>query len=49
MPVLYPVVSPLHNKEAVESIVKTYCEKLTCEQVPKIPREGVVLVHTLKN
>ena len=44
MPVLYPVVSPLHNKEAVESIVKTYFEKLKCKQVPKVPREGVVLV-----
>lgn len=44
MPVLYPVAAPLHNKEAVERIVKTYCKTLNVERVGNIPPEGVVLV-----
>lgn len=44
MPILYPVVSPLHDKEKVEKVVETYSETLKLEPVFKVPREGIVLV-----
>ena len=43
MPVLYPVAAPLHDKEAVERIVKTYCKPLNVE-CGNVPSEDVVLV-----
>lgn len=44
MPVLYPVLSPLHKKEKVEKIIEIYSKKLQCNRVSEVPREGVVLV-----
>lgn len=44
MPVLYPVVSPLHDKQQVEMVIETYREKLKCELVSEVPRDGIVLI-----
>ena len=44
MPVLYPVVSRLHDRDTVEKIIKTYCKTLQVDSVSDIPREGVVFV-----
>ncbi len=44
MPDLYPVVSPLHEREEVEKIIELYSKTLQLQCVSEVPTEGVVLI-----